>query len=387
MDKVLSTTTVGHERLIYMLAELAQEVEQLTQQLESALAQAEPTREKISEAFHAFLSLREWLKKMRVDESVLLTKQEESVVQLGEVSISIDKLQKRIQEIEHWIERGIEDQSLFEELGRAASLCAEKKERRDSLRTSLKDLEHQISTQKQLYLQKELEIERMASQIKALQHSLPDPHLFAWLGLARLAKANVHMRINQKKSIYLESVQHAVLPIEQMHKELRAGRYRLDRFGDLLAGRHESTVQAMYAYVAIGDLESARRLFSLATDENMFFHHIFNVFRMFLLGDFLSHNHERLNYLTRVHRYDFGLWRAYVQAFVSLQNKNSTTFMWAIQQILKIEDQSQQQMLGAPQMKIPGIDSIHVPVLALTQLALSAGMTVSLLDPRVVSLV
>ena len=56
----------------------------------------------------------------------------------------------------------------------------------------------------------------------------------------------------------------------------------------LVGGRATATAEALYAAVAIGELDLARELFAVATDPNLYFHEIFNVFRVWALGLWLA---------------------------------------------------------------------------------------------------
>jgi hypothetical protein len=114
----------------------------------------------------------------------------------------------------------------------------------------------------------------------------------------------------------------------------------------------------------------------LAADPGMYFHQIFNVFRIWLLGAYLLGDKKVLGQLLRVHRFDKGLWRGYGRCFQGLVDADKREINLGLRMILKIEHRPDD--LG----KIPGLELVHLPALAIARLARLKNIEVAITDRR-----
>jgi len=89
--------------------------------------------------------------------------------------------------------------------------------------------------------------------------------------------------------------------------------------------------------VAIGDNDLATHLFELATDPALLFHQIFNIFRSWCAGLWVSRRYEELRELLYPHRFAEGLRGAYVQAFAGLLANDSRRVEQGVRDICRYE--------------------------------------------------
>ena len=106
---------------------------------------------------------------------------------------------------------------------------------------------------------------------------------------------------------------------------------------DLVGGRANESADAVYAAVAIGDFALARELFELITDPALFFHNIFNVYRVWAMGLYLQERWTELGTLLRTHQYEGALGGAYALAFRALMERDRAALTRALAAIAQKE--------------------------------------------------
>lgn len=362
----------------YYLSTLSTVVDQ-AQALVQRLTQALEQTDQIQQDLGALIGQREALKinfrEARAQISVVLDRKENALRKAAEAGLLAERADKRLKELTEMMSKGSKDPNLFSEIGRAANAKETKIEERDRFRTVQDEADKALIVLQSQIKNAEIGAEKLGSQIKEKQKELPDPHLFAYVSLAHLGRANAHLLLTQNLPHFTQTLVQAVDQIERMHRELKEGRYRLDRFGDLLAGRHESSIQALCAAIVTDDFERAQRLFGLITDPNMCFHHIFNVFRTWLFGAYLAGDEAALARILRVHRYDQGVWRGYVRAFVGLLEGHEPSFRNGLSGLLRFK-----QLDDESTFRIPGLGLVHLPALALIHLGRRAGFQLHSLE-------
>ncbi|MCC6810502.1 MAG: hypothetical protein IT381_23935 [Deltaproteobacteria bacterium] len=363
--------------VLTVLAELADRTERYATKLQDRLDAAAGVRQSITETMDRLVAARTRLKQTRADVSQQLLIRDNAHGRASEANAIIDRATRRIAELNAMMEYGIEDEQVFAELGRAGKAKEEKTAERDKWRLKADEAQKKADQGEDLMKEIAVEVESRAIEIKALQKDLPDPHLFSWLALAHFGRANANYLLSPDPNKFARMVRSGVASIRTMHQELREGRYRLDRYGDLLAGRHEATVQAIFGAVAIGDMKLAQEVFSLAADPGMFFHQIFNVFRVWSLGAFLLGDTPVIQRLIRDHRFEKKLWGGYVRCFRAIaMTGNEREFNVGLQQILKFETRPDDLD------RIPGVSLIHLPAVALCRLAQRRRIAIHLKDRR-----
>ena len=186
----------------------------------------------------------------------------------------------------------------------------------------------------------EAERERSRAIVKsldALQSQLPRPRLFADLFAARAGLAHCRLFLGESVQVWQSDVRVAIGEMKRLHGELRAGKYRLDKNSDLVGGRATESADAVYAAVAIGDGNLARELFDLITDPTLYFHNIFNVYRLWALGLYLQERWPELGALLRNHQYEGALGGAYALAFRSILERDRSSLARALTAIAQKE--------------------------------------------------
>lgn len=355
---------VSEGYVLAILAELAERTERLAKRLQQRLDSADAVRQSITETMDRLLNARAQLKQTRNEISQQLAVRDQARSRASEASAVIDRATRRIAELNSMMEYGVEDEQVFAELGRAGKAQTEKTAERDKWRQKADEAQVKADVGEAHMRELAVEIEARAGEVKTLQKDLPDPHLFAWLALAHFGRANSNYLLDPEPVRFDRMIRAGITPLRTMHQELREGRYRLDRYGDLLAGRHDASVQALYGAVAIGDMTLAQEVFSLAADPGMFFHQIFNVFRVWMLGALVLGDLGVVRRLVRDHRFERKLWGGYVRCFKAIAFSSSERdFNFGLEQILKFEQKPEDLQ------KIPGVSLIHIPAVALCRLA------------------
>lgn len=217
----------------------------------------------------------------------------------------------------------------------------------------------------------------IGKELDLLQAQLPLPDLYLRLFAARAGRAHCLLTLDHKRDVWERDMREAQAPVWEVHRALRAGRYRLDTQSSLLGGRALETGESLYAWVAMGDRSRAQALFALVTDPHLFFHHIFHVFRTWCLGLYLSERLEELRELVTLHYYGDGLRGAYAQAFAALLDRDGRAFAMAARSLV------QQEWQAARRAPEPALGVVNVNAVALCRLAAGARLPLPELGPTV----
>lgn len=218
----------------------------------------------------------------------------------------------------------------------------------------------------------------VVKELDKLQSQLPSPYLFARLFDRRSARAHCRLFLDHEPDDWSSELRGAIGLMVELHGELRAGKYRLDKNSDLVGGRAMATAEAFFASAALGDMSLVKELFTLATDPSLFFHQIFNIFRVWCLGLYLSGSHSDLRELLRIHQFATGLRGGYVETFFGLLQKDSRRVTSGLKAITKYEWEIWQD----PHL-VRGAGVVNLGAVALTKLALDRGVAVHLPGPTV----
>ncbi|MED5463860.1 MAG: hypothetical protein VX699_04330, partial [Myxococcota bacterium] len=181
----------------------------------------------------------------------------------------------------------------------------------EGLRGGVKELEAEIKRGSG-------ELKTLRSRLDELQGIFPDPGLFVELFEARVGLAHCNLYLGEDVDAWRGEILRAINGLVDLHRDLSAGKYRVDRNSEYLGGRSSATGDAMYAAVALGEWELARDLFELVCEPDLYFHHIFEVFRCWCLGLFLSDRKGELKELLDEHQFSEGLRDGYSRCFRGL---------------------------------------------------------------------
>jgi hypothetical protein len=218
----------------------------------------------------------------------------------------------------------------------------------------------------------------IARELDALQAQLPSPYLYVDLYDRLAARTHCRMFVDREPQAWRSELRNAIAVVLELHHELRAGKYRLDKNSDIVGGRAMATAEALYGAAALGDLDLVRELFEVATDPSLFFHQIFNVFRVWCLGLYVGGEVRDLRELLRIHQFAPGLRGGYVQAFIGLALGERERVTAGLQAIAKHE----WEMWQDPGL-VRGAGVINLGAVAITRLARERGLAVRLPGPTV----
>ncbi|MEO1170707.1 MAG: hypothetical protein AAFX94_01475, partial [Myxococcota bacterium] len=107
-------------------------------------------------------------------------------------------------------------------------------------------------------------------ELDQLQSQLPDPNQLARLFESRLGRAHCELVLDQNRGRWEQDVISASDLMFELHRDLRLGKYRLDKNSDLIGGRSMASAEAVYALVAAGESDRAVELVNLVTDPSLY---------------------------------------------------------------------------------------------------------------------
>jgi hypothetical protein len=243
---------------------------------------------------------------------------------------------------------------------------SKKRAEAEKLRQELQEVERTLTEErdKSLLIVKELD---------KLQSQLPSPYLYAGLFDHTAARAHCRFYLDRSSGRWSVEVREAIALVSELHRELRAGKYRLDKNSDIVGGRAMATAEALYGAVAVGDAKLAIDLFELATDPGLFFHQIFNIFRVWCLGLYLERRTTELKELLRVHQYASGLRGGYVQTFIGLVTGDAAKVTSGLKAIVRDEWEIWQDAAV-----VRGAGVVNLGAVALARLAFERRMSIRL---------
>jgi hypothetical protein len=241
----------------------------------------------------------------------------------------------------------------------------------DAARGSLSSAESQTVQQKE-------ESRRLVAELDRLQSQLPSPQLYLRLFEARAGRAHCRLLLDRDPTAWEQEMRAAITHVAELHRELRAGKYRLDKNSDVVGGRAMASAEAVYGAAALGDRALAAELFASITDASLFLDQIFNVFRVWCLGLYLAGARQELDRLLERHRYATGLRGGYAEAFLGLLGRDGRRLNAALKTISRSEWDSWQDP-----MSTRGAGVVSLGATALARLAIDAGVRVSLPGPTV----
>ncbi|MCK5688841.1 hypothetical protein KAI87_06200, partial [Myxococcota bacterium] len=177
----------------------------------------------------------------------------------------------------------------------------------------------------------------LLKELDRIQEQLPRPELFTEIFNKSAARSHCRYFLDEDPTAWRSEIGEATDVVFALHQELRAGKYRLDKNSELVGGRSMASAEAIYAAVAMGDKEKAKALFEVVSEPSLFFHQIFNVFRVWCMGLYLVGQERELRELLRHHQYADGLRGGYVQSYIGLLMGDSGRVQRGINTIVKYE--------------------------------------------------
>jgi hypothetical protein len=218
----------------------------------------------------------------------------------------------------------------------------------------------------------------LSSDLDRLQSELPSPHLYLRLFEALAARAHCRLYLDQSRSAWAEALGAAIVYVRELHQELRAGKYRLDKNSDVLGGRTTASAEAVFGAVVLGDIALARDLFGHIADPGLLLDHIFNVFRIWCLGLYLEGDARALARLAGRHRWAQGLRGGYAEAFLGLVERQPARVSASLKTIAREE-----WRLWQDPGRVRGVGVVSLGATAIARLAGEAGLRVTLPGPSV----
>ncbi len=302
-------------------------------------------------------------------------------LQIANLHQEIASLRRRSEDVKTEMERvgpGAIARKLRRERAKLQVQVEDREEEIEDLRTSVEKLRQQLQDAEETVGNERDRNRAVTLELDKLQGQLPSPYLYTKLFETLSARAHCRLFLDETLDAWRGEVKIAIGYTLKLHRELRAGKYRLDKNSELVGGRAMATAEAMFGAVALRDNKVALEIFDSATDPGLFFHQIFNVFRVWCLGLYLKGRHVELSELLRHHQFSEGLRGGYVNAFIGILKKNPKQVAVGIKDMAKHEWELWQD----PNM-VRGAGVVNLGAVALSCLALDAGIAISVPGPTV----
>ena len=367
--------------IIGLLADLENEIPRLLREMALAGKRAEAVGAELSGLLQRLDESKSAIKQARqqIDRSALnITERNQRIASLHQ---EIATIRRRSEDYKTEMDRlgpGAIQRRLRRERAKLTVQMDDRQEEIESLRASVQEERHALQRAEERQLVERDRSRVITSELDKLQSQLPSPYLYTQLFNTSTARAHCLLHLEGDVGSWTQQIREAIDYSVQLHGELRAGKYRLDQNSDLVGGRAMATAEALYACVLIGDMDRARELFASATDPGLYFHQIFNVFRVWCLGLYLTGKIRDLRELLRVHQFAPGLRGGYVQAFIGLLAKDPRRVSVGLKDITKHEWELWQD----PSL-VRGMGLINLGGSALAKIALERGIPISTPGPTI----
>jgi hypothetical protein len=218
------------------------------------------------------------------------------------------------------------------------------------------------------------------NELDALQTQLPAPDLYVHLFYTLTTLAHTRLFLDKSADGWLQDFDAAISVMENLHQALRMGKYRLDKHSQWVGGRSNASVETLYGAVALGDVTRAKHFFEILTDSSLFFHQIFNVFRVWCLGLYLTGNHRELQKLLQTHHYASGIRGAYVASFSGLLFHKRDLLIKGLADMVRFHHSTDDHNPRAR-----GLMVVSVDIFALVRLARKQGINITPTGPSLPS--
>jgi len=243
----------------------------------------------------------------------------------------------------------------------------------EQLKATIEDSRDQVKGLEENAKNEQERLQTLVKEVDGLQESLPGPQLYVELFEMGVGKAHCDLYLDKNFGFWAEEINQFIGVIIQLHQDLQAGKYRIDTNSEFFGGRCSATAEAMFAGVAIGKQELSKEIFGLACDPEIYFHHIFDVFRCWCLGLYLTNRHQELRELLQEHQFSEGLREGYTNCFIALLNQDGRRMAIGLKDIVRHEWELWQQ---TGSRRAAGV--VNFGAAALSVLALERGITVQL---------
>ena len=285
-------------------------------------------------------------------------------------------IKRKIDEIQADMDREGKGQlfrRLRRERAKQLNLLDERQEKLDAaqsrvvaIREELKELDNLANEAEDLLLQRR-------DVLEGHQQALPAPSLYTQVFELSVSSAHCEFFLERDAETWSESVGKAIGWMVTLHEALAAGRYQLDRNSHFVGGRSTASAEALYGAICIGRLDLARELFEGVTHPSLFFHEIFNVFRVWCAGLWLKGDVQGLTRLLARYEFAEGLRGGYVQGFSGLLENDPDKVSQGLKDICRHELELWQD----PSLN-RGLGVVNLGAVGLARLALDAGLRVAI---------
>ena len=328
--------------VIGLLSDIDKKLPQLKAQLSQGQEKAQTIERELSEILERSLHLKTAGLEHETQRLALSQNLSELNQRLSQVHQECASLKKRSEDMRVEMERvgaGAVQRQLRRERAKLLIGIEDREHESKAITEKAAMTRAEIQETEQATIQTRQLLQTTQQELDRLQSQLPNPNLYAQIALAELGGAHARCYLDHQQTAWRRAVKGACETMLRLHQELKLGRYRLDKNSELVGGRAMASAETLYSSVAIHEETLALELFTTMTDPNLYFHHIFNIFRVFALGFYLQQRHSELRELLQIHRYAEGLRGAYVQAFLGLLQREPRTLAVALKNLSRYESE------------------------------------------------
>lgn len=284
--------------VLNLLAEVEESVPRLETALEQARTRAAAVDGELSSLLQRLDNARAALKGVERARSKAVQDISDGNMRVAQLHQEIAGIRRRSEDIKTEMERvgpGAIARRLRRERAKLTVQVQDREAEIEALRAQV-DESREILQNSEASINEEKDRARIITlELDQLQSQLPDPNQLARLFESRLGRAHCELILGQDGALWEREVRDALKLVFELHRDLRLGKYRLDKNSDLIGGRSMASAEAIFALVALDEPDQALELFELVTDPSLYFHQIDNVFRVWCIGHYLRGERERLH--------------------------------------------------------------------------------------------
>jgi hypothetical protein len=372
--------------LLALLVDVQRQTAEATHLLEPWAAQAQSQRQRVHEALLVWRAQKNTLEGLQKKRTALISKASQTEQKINRFQHELTGFRKKLAQISKEVasdaERGV---SISARLRRErVNTTLQIREHEDSIAQetqALEALKSEIKEVVQAYVPEwDLEIKHRAS-LESLQKHLPKPSLIVKSATCALAYVHVQYRLSRDFTQWKKGLEQVYADLLPLYRDMREGFYRVDKHSALLAGRSRTTVDVLCALVVAGKHTEALKWFEVVADREAYFHSMYEIFRMWCFGFYLTENHEALSGLLVQYAHTEYAQGAYVQAFTALLQDDAYAFNKALKALLEWECDT---FTGPADPVSRSLSVVSVGASALVVCAKKRGIDVLVDDPQLI---
>ncbi|MEZ4272852.1 MAG: hypothetical protein R3C68_15890 [Myxococcota bacterium] len=235
-----------------LLADLERRVPQLEGDLQRADARAAAIDAELSNLLRRLQGCRDALAQAQAQAGRSAAQITEHNLRISALHQEIATLKRRGDDIKIEMDRvgaGVIHRRLRRERAKLTVQSEDRQAEIDALRDASEGERLRLSQAEGGLARDQERLRAITQELDKLQDQLPSPYLFTQLFETIAGRAHCRLYLDRDPAPWRAQMRRAIDRTEELHKALRAGKYRLDKNSELVGGRAMATAEALYGAV------------------------------------------------------------------------------------------------------------------------------------------